>query len=586
MKKGVVLLLLLLLAAGAAFYFLRQDAGVAAPKLAPAATVLFVDLPDIQRTQERWEATALHKLGQEPEVAAFLERPASKVPGLDATRDKARKIADLKPREAFFALASIQEEIPRFVAGLKFKGKKEDLDPLLDDARNRIHAAWPAGKADLAKYGSVEIETFTNGDLVFAAAFDKEWYLVADDLALLKTTIDRVEGKGDAPGGTLEDEPRYKASLKHLPAESDGILYVQPETVTQRLLSLATAAGAQVQAAEVDQIKAIHGAAAAVKLDGENLRDALFVLAPSGKGETPMARSALLLTSTNTLFYGAAVLGHIRLPAGAAAAAAPWMPPGFALPRLGFGAADFEAAFGPELSSLMDWPSGYPQPSLLFSLDVRDAGKAKALLDTLFAGPLGAAWAHRQLDGTHYYVMSSSQIPTITPSLALTDKFLFLGPNFDEVKAAVQNAANPASSGASLPKTAAFQAAAGLVSKPSRSFVYIDGQALCERVYGTLRPFAILWANFQPKLLEYVDPNKLPSTETLMRHLGPIVYSTSATEDGRLVESAGTVTFTELLGSVAIGGGIAVLPTLKARLQDMRAILPPPAAPAPSPKVP
>ena len=563
--KRLVIVLILIAAAVGAFVILHRGGGEAqGPKLAPAGTVLLLDFPDIARTRERWQQAALHQLAQEPEVQAFLERPESRLPALAAVSDAEKQVASLEPAEAFFALTSIKEDPPRFLAGLNFNGKKEALESLRDEARTWLHTAWPAGKADLVKYGPVEIETFVYGNVSVAAAVDKRWYVVSDDIALLKTTLDRLEGKPDVPGEMLAGEKRFHASLGHVPKESDLLLYLQPETVIQRLADLLAAAGAQLPAAQTNQIRRIQAAAAAVKLEGENIRDTLFILAPDVGREEPLQRASLALTSTNTLFYYAAVLRSWTLPdtpPGASGFLDDLAAARQALAAQGLDRAAFDAAFGPEVSARLDWPPGFPQPGLLVSLDVRDEGKAEKFLDGLLAGPFGAAWARQKIDDTVFYGMTSTPLPTVTPALALTPGFLLLGQNFDEVKAAAQSLKTP---GASLASSNAFQTAEKMVAKPTGSFGYLEGQAVCERVYGSLRPLAMIWANFAPGVVKYIDPSKLPATETLQKHLGPIVFSESAVADGMLLESAGPVTFQELVDAAAMGAGAAALPKLKA----------------------
>src|SRR5258708_3781356 len=116
MKRVVIICLLAAAAICVAVVLLRHGVSEAEGlRLAPAGTVLFVDLPDIPRTRERWKQASLHQLAQEPEVQAFLQRPKSAVPALGQASATGARLSALDPQEAFFALTSIKEEIPRFI---------------------------------------------------------------------------------------------------------------------------------------------------------------------------------------------------------------------------------------------------------------------------------------------------------------------------------------------------------------------------------------------------------------------------------------------------------------------------------------
>lgn len=77
MKKILLIVLaVLVLVAGSAFWILRGTAGPTdAAVLLPAETVFLASLPDLPRTASRWPKTILAKIGAEPEMKAFLERP-------------------------------------------------------------------------------------------------------------------------------------------------------------------------------------------------------------------------------------------------------------------------------------------------------------------------------------------------------------------------------------------------------------------------------------------------------------------------------------------------------------------------------
>src|SRR6185369_55698 len=77
-KKPLILALVLALAAASGFFFLRNPAGAGGPRrdpatLLPATTCLFVHLPDLPRTIERWRSTSLHDIASEPQWQEFVQ---------------------------------------------------------------------------------------------------------------------------------------------------------------------------------------------------------------------------------------------------------------------------------------------------------------------------------------------------------------------------------------------------------------------------------------------------------------------------------------------------------------------------------
>src|SRR5687768_13169057 len=78
MKKALPIILLLAALAAAIAIFLKRKGGNLdmppglAAELAPAETILFLEIPDPARTKERWKETNLYKLSQEPEWKEFV----------------------------------------------------------------------------------------------------------------------------------------------------------------------------------------------------------------------------------------------------------------------------------------------------------------------------------------------------------------------------------------------------------------------------------------------------------------------------------------------------------------------------------
>jgi len=308
-----------------------------------------------------------------------------------------------------------------------------------------------------------------------------------------------------------------------------------------------------------------------------------------------MPRNAMALTAPDTVLYyatGVPPLGNVaQAPASSQAALAALLPSLSAmettLANKGLKWSDFEVAFGPEFSTILDWPLESAQPSPVFALDVKDAAKAKGFVDA-FAEVSGgtAPWGRKEENGVTTYQSTpapNSLIP-IAPTLAVTDHFLLLGFNGEAVKQALTRLK---SGKANISQSGAYQEASKAVKPPTGSFGYLDLKALFERSYGTFRPFIAMSLAFNPEAGKYLDASKLPGTETISKHLSPSVFSKSISPEGATYESVGALTFHQVVLGGFGGGIIAAYPMLESTIGagggfklDPKLLQPSPAAPS------
>lgn len=606
MKKILRSVIVLLALAAVAFVVFKKTIGshVPAAQLLPGETLLFVDLPNLPRTALRWPQTGLAKIFMEPELQKFLEKPrAAGGPGkmLD---EKLTQILRLAPREVFFAVTSIDGPTPKWIAGFAYIGRKTEAEELLAEPRADFKKAWPAGKSDIVTFGKTEVETFTYGDAAIAEAFQGEWYLVSNNLDLLKTTLTAAALPDGVPDALGKKEIFQKATAK-LPADGDLTVFAQLGSLTERITSLLVASGQAPDPQQLADFKRMQAVAWGTKLEGAQIRDTIFLVAPGGTPEPLLPRNALAFSAADTfLYYSMALPAKIEMPdsAGLVGGYLPMLATmEKALAEKGLKWADLTGAFGPELGVVMDWALQDAQPGTLLALDVRDLVKARAFVD-VFTGttPGTPAWGREERDGaTLFQSPAGESLLAISPALALTDKFLVLGFSAASVEGSLARLKTGQSA---IGKNVAYTGATQTVGAPTSGFGYLDMKTLFERSYGTLRPFIAMSLAFNPEAGQYLDAGKLPGTETISRHLAPSVYSQSANSEGTLIESVGTLTFNQVL-MAAIGGGVAAAyPMIESTLKDglnldpntlglpplttPAPVSPPAAAPAPAPVVP
>lgn len=597
MKKLFVVALVAALVI-AAFVFkphLRPGRRVHGLELAPAETIAFAQLTDWPGTCERWKKTGLFKLWSEPEVQAFLEKPRAKMASSpDSWMSRLEQFERISPREAFVAVQSIDGPAPKIVGGIAFAGSRAHAEALLAEPKAALRKAHPAGKADLVSYAGVEIETFTDKETTLATAFRDDWLLISTDLPLLEQTLDRYDRKQGTPP-PLGDAPILAEATGPLPAERDAFVFVQLGSLVERFASLMAASGQKTDEKQLAELKQLRAIAAATRIDGELFHDTIFVLGPGSEKSQPLSRHALALSSAATvLFYSAAMPEQIELPESSLPALSMFLPAlapmEKALAAKGLKVSDLSRAFGPEFGMLLDWNQGALQPSIFTAIDVRDAAIARSFVDVVTAPTAGGpSWTKAEADGVTIFTAPVEGLALTAPSVALTEKFLVAGLSAETVKAGLGRLK---SGEVKLDQTAPFQKEAGVVSPATKSFAYLDLKALVERSYGTMRPLLIMSLAFAPDAGQWIDAGKLPGTETLTRHLSPVVMSQSETARGTLIESAGTLTLNQTLVGVIGGSLAAALPNLKTVGWNPAATLPfgpkatPAAPPAPSVKPP
>ena len=577
------LTVLALAAAGAAVYVTqkpRLDARTASVTSGylPAQTLLLFSVPDPGQTAEDWKTTDLYKIWTEPQVQAFFSKPLSKVPPNQEVSDTWEQLKHLNPKHLFLALTALDDKNnqPHLVGGFQFDGSPDDVNKLLTRAKDALRQHYDAGKADLQPYQGHSIETFETAPLdpadnqTLASAFDGKWYLVGNDVALLKSTLDHLDGRAPTGDATLEKDADFQAVGAKLPKDHATLVFVRPRPFFDKIYAFTTAAGQTVdpaQRAEAEKMKAIG---ATTRLEKGKLRDTLYTLAPGHKrSDARVAMNALSLTSADTLLYVASALNlpdHYDVPGSSPGSPGAMLYAGLGqflqgLTAKGITLENFRAAFGRELTFQLDWPASGSQPSLVASLDVHDPAAAAKFADNL-PGALAAAgeWQTSPANGLTLHTLTVPSVKVLSPAFTLTDKHLVLGLSATGVAAA---ASRDKTGGANFTSTQAYKDSIGNVTKGTDAVGYIDSKALFERTYGALKPMAALSSMMYPQASEYVEVGKLPDAETVSRHLSPIVYSQSSDDQGMLVESVGPVTFIQ--AEVGLGGvlGAAAVPVMK-----------------------
>jgi hypothetical protein len=538
-------------------------------------------------------------------VRSFLEKPLSKlhemVPPNQIPAGTLESLAKVNPKNLFVAVTALNEQNePHVVAGFQFQGASSGVDQLLAPLKDMLHQEMPAGKSDLVAYQGHSIETFEAGaDKTLASVYLNDWYFVSNDLVALKASIDRFDHR--APGATvsLDHEPDFEAVTAKLPGAYESFIFARTQPFLKKMFDLAAASGQQQDPEAVAEAEKMRAVGATTSIENGKMHDVMYSLAPGLKQPPALQMSSLALTSADTLFYAAGVLNlpeHYKapsLPNTPGLASVPWlqMVNGFfaQLQSSGVTYDAFLAAFGKECGVDLEWPANSAQPTLLLSLDVRDQAAAEKMVTSLTATPMGdAVWqVHKAAKaGLPVHTLSIPNMDSIRPTLLVTPKEAIFGLSAESVEQAAEGAdsAHP-----NFTQNEPYKTAAGEIPKANVAFGYLDNRAFFERVYGIVKPAAMLGAAFLfPQANDYVDLAKLPAAEVISKHLSPTVFSETLDAQGALAESTGTVTMGQGLIFLSAAAGAAAVPFIQSQMPGLlQGVVPSAgagaAAPAPGP---
>src|SRR5437764_6896103 len=318
----------------------------------------------------------------------------------------------------------------------------------------------------------------------------------------------------------------------------------------------------------------------AMVFDGPRIRDLGFAAMPQ-LSPTQLERTTLALAPAETLLYGANIINMqqqfdwLLEPAGAGSVAGPLQSISSALTSAGVTKEDWKAAFGDEISVMAAWPANAQLPNAVVTVAVRDGGRARKIADAIASS---SGWQKISRNNAEYYTAPTSGVlAVVSPTIAVSDRFLVAGLN----AASVDGVISPAPAGGGLAGSEKFHSASKLIPDPSQIFVYLDLAGLYSRLDATVRPILQMGAAFVPGLSQRLDPSKLPPTEAVTKHLSPVVASTSYVNGGYRSESAGTITIEQ----AAIVGGAAYAGAMILQQQQPKGNPPPTpvAPPSPSP---
>jgi hypothetical protein len=537
----------------------RRSSTAKVISLLPQDTIAFVHVPDFNRSRDEWRRSDIYQLIHEPAVEQLLRKPLARLRKHTGASLTFQDLEQLGAKDIFIAVTSIEARNAGFVAGFRFHGNRDAAAATIDKWRAQLLGKNADAKREKITYRHHEIQLATATALTLATAHDGQWFFASNQLQALKDLFDRADGQRPASATqsgaaqdrqfSLQSNETFQAAMAHMPSDYAAVAYLQPKTIVDKLIAIRAALGVQIAANDETPLRRIKSICASTRFERGKMHDVVFTGIDRPHVNAALTRASATLGSADTFFYLTTLIDPNNWTTlGTAAGLTPvagWLDKFLhALAAHGVTTADWNTAFGPELSSLAEWPQNAHGLSFVLAVPVKDRVRANQLADVITAAvDEDARWVKSEKDGVSYFSMATPiSLFSIEPTIALSNRLLVAGLNRESAETALKRS-DISAGGIANSKT--YAAAARSVPEPTNFFAYVDAGLLYSRLDAALRPMLLLGAAFFPALADHVDPNKLPAAETVTKHLSPMVFSQRYEADGYIAESIGPITFNE-----------------------------------------
>jgi hypothetical protein len=522
-----------LVAALAALFFLllgRDDSeNTPAARLASSDSVLYLELRDIPESMKRWPDTTLSKICLEPTVARFFSRPMGQIPS--SWKAAWSALVRLRPINVYLCCSDWGGK--DWVFGARCSG---DLRNWQGEIGDQIHglsvyrlvllSSDPQRQAGLSPGA---------GKLLFAAR-SGQWLLFSSRPEAIRSALRRI---GVKPAG-LETSQVFRQCHTHVPSDADFFGFISGQTegsVTPPFDWLSSSS-------------AIPATMLATKLEGPNIHDTVFTRVASGQSKLPP--KGMYLTTPGTLAYISLPLDLLHIRELTRRMAREW---GIAqtleqyLNEVTNSGVDFhhlsEIVKGIEIVVNRN-----PNQDLfdgVFLVRVSDPDSFVGMIRKILQQEFPARWSEKHIGDAPVFELAGGQ--SVNLVFGMNGNYFIAARNgeaYAEARARLQNQ----QIGLQAPSNYKILDA----NQPSAVQFYLDANTLFERGYGSIRPMLVFGAALVPNLADFIDPNALPETSEICKHLTPILMCRRDLPDGTLDDSVGPLTAYE---ASALGVGAA-----------------------------
>ena len=354
MKKLVAVLVIALVVAATVWIVVRVQIAkrlATVPSLLPETTLILLEAPDLQKTRAEWHESDLYKIWREPAVQSFLQKPLGRLPADRGGRRTLEEFLALGPKNSFVALTSLEKNEPKLIGGFHFDVPLEKAREFIGRREAELLSKTGNARRETIVYEQHKIETVTVARFVFASVYDNQWYFASNDVALLKTLLDRVDHRSDKEKGSLEGNAAFAAAVKHLPRIHAGMVFVDPRPFVEKLLPFVAMTGQSLPMDQLQRLRQVQSVASAMGFENGKMRETDFVAMPQVSAGKKLQRPLLGAAGTNTFLYSNSRIrwsDNLLAPASPAAVGLPALVQQFitGMKARGISLEDLRPAFG------------------------------------------------------------------------------------------------------------------------------------------------------------------------------------------------------------------------------------------------
>jgi hypothetical protein len=569
----------------------------------PASSLAFASLEGIGTWGERFQATALWKIAQDPEMQAFarpigedltaaIDALAGQRMGPDAKRgvelvqSLGKALEGLRGQVAL-ALTDVAGDRPVLAASLDFGEHVSDFKEFLSRVQVEIAASF--GESPIRSEESDGKTWWAAGpkgdEQVFATDLGSA-FVVSNDLPWLKGVVAAGGGKSAAP---LSDAPTFQATRGRSNVEgASAWLFAN----VARILSVIPIDDDDRRVVSGLGLDAVQGASYSLSFAGDGFRDTFVLYAPGADhGIVPMLRTrptrhpALALVPSNAFYYSDATyslseaLKWFRTMIETIEPREARVVEEFlAHARQALGVdleKDVLAGLSDEMAAYLAFPqTGGLYPELAIFLGVEDAAAFEPVFEKAVAGLAGAVsedgdvvMSQRTVDyrGVRLHVVELAEargddVVPFTPTWALLGGRLVVTAVPHTMKEVVLRSQEGATS-PGLSGEEDFRALQAVAPKDAGAMEYYDVQALLSLLYDTGVPLlqTVVKRNLiaQIPVPLRVDWAQLPATRTIRPYFRSVASHFTGDESGWRLSVQSPVPAVPLL--VAAGAAVALV---------------------------
>jgi hypothetical protein len=109
--------------------------------------------------------------------------------------------------------------------------------------RTKFLAKAPEAKTETIDYQEHHIQSITVKGQTLATVYDNDWFLVTNNVAELKTMLDRVDGRLKDRAATLAGDATFSAAFKHIPSSYAVMIYGRLDRYIEKVMPLLESTG-------------------------------------------------------------------------------------------------------------------------------------------------------------------------------------------------------------------------------------------------------------------------------------------------------------------------------------------------------